>query len=92
MLSYYIRRASSHAFNTAVRHNPMQSSTDIAGNLSYLFGLDWHVASEYKDISDKETLRRKLKQAAKDPVSDESSVMLLSLDLRLLLHSNESTT
>lgn len=68
MLSYYIRRASSHAFNTAVRHNPMQSSTDIAGNLSYLFGLDWHVASEYREITDKETLRRKLKQAAKDPV------------------------
>jgi uncharacterized protein YydD (DUF2326 family) len=68
MLSYYIRRASSHAFNTAVRHNPMQSATDIAGNLCYLFGLNWHVASEYKDIGDKETLRRKLRQAAKDPM------------------------
>ncbi len=68
MLSYYIRRASSHAFNTAVRHNPMQSSTDIAGNLCYLFGLNWQVASEYKDISDKESLRRKLRQATKDPM------------------------
>jgi uncharacterized protein YydD (DUF2326 family) len=68
MLSYYMRRASSHAFNTAVRHNPMQSSTDVAGNLCYLFGLNWQVASEYKDISDKEGLRRKLKQAAKDPM------------------------
>ena len=68
MLSYYMRRASAHAFNTAVRHNPMQSSTDIAGNLCYLFGLDWHIASEYKDINDKDSLRKKLKQAAKDPV------------------------
>lgn len=68
MLSYYIRRASSHAFNTAVRHNPMQSATDVAGNLCYLFGLNWHMASEYKDINDKESLRRKLRQAAKDPM------------------------
>jgi hypothetical protein len=36
--------------------------------LCYLFGLNWHVASEYKDINDKESLRRKLRQAAKDPM------------------------
>jgi uncharacterized protein YydD (DUF2326 family) len=68
MLSYYMRRASAHAFNSAIRHNPMQSATDIVGNLCYLFGLNWHVASEYKDVADKKSLRKKLKQAAKDPM------------------------
>jgi uncharacterized protein YydD (DUF2326 family) len=68
MLSYYMRRASSHAFNEATRHNPMQSSADIAGNLCYLFGLNWSVAAEYKDIADKESLRKKLRQAARDPI------------------------
>ena len=68
MLSYYIRRASAHSFNEATRHHPMQSSSDVAGNLCYLFGLNWHIAAEYKDVADKEGLRRKLRQAAKDPV------------------------
>ena len=68
MLSYYIRRASSHAFNEATRHNPMQSAADVAGNLCYLFGLNWNMATEYKDIADKESLRKKLRQAAKDPM------------------------
>jgi uncharacterized protein YydD (DUF2326 family) len=68
MLSYYMRRASAHAFNTATRHFPMQSSTDMAGNLCYLFGLNWHIAADYREIADKEELRRKLKQAAKDPM------------------------
>ena len=68
MLSYYIRRPSAHSFNEATRHHPMQSSSDVAGNLCYLFGLNWHIAAEYKDVADKEGLRRKLRQAAKDPV------------------------
>src|SRR5712691_2418874 len=68
MLSYYMRRASAHAFNTATRNFPMQGSTDIAGNLCYLFGLNWRIAADYKDITDKEELRRKLRQAAKDPM------------------------
>jgi uncharacterized protein YydD (DUF2326 family) len=68
MLSYYMRRASAHSFNSATRHHSMQSSADIAGNLCYLFGLNWQVAAEYKDISDQEGLRRKLRQAAKDPI------------------------
>lgn len=68
MLSYYMRRASSHAFNTAIRHTPMQSAADIAGNLCYLFGLNWTAASEYKEIADQDGLRRKLRQAAKDPM------------------------
>lgn len=68
MLSYYIRRPSAHSFNSATRHHPMQSSSDIAGNLSYLFGLNWRIAAEYKDVADKESLRRKLRQAAKDPM------------------------
>ncbi len=68
MLSYYIRRASTHSFNSATRHHPMQSSSDVAGNLCYLFGLNWHIAAEYRDVADKEGLRRKLRQAAKDPM------------------------
>jgi uncharacterized protein YydD (DUF2326 family) len=68
MLSYYMRRASAHAFNSATRHYPMQNPNDISGNLCYLFGLNWHAASEYRDIAEKESLRKKLKQAARDPI------------------------
>ncbi len=68
MLSYYMRRASAHAFNSATRHTPMQSAPDMAGNLCYLFGLNWRVAADYKEIAEKEELRRKLRQAAKDPM------------------------
>lgn len=68
MLSYYIRRASAHAFNTPTRHYPMQSPTDVTGNLCYLFGLSWQTAESYKEIADQESLRRKLRQAARDPI------------------------
>lgn len=68
MLSYYIRRASAHAFNTPTRHYPMQSPSDVTGNLCYLFGLNWNTASRYKEIAEQESLRRKLRQAARDPI------------------------
>lgn len=68
LLSYYMRRASAHAFNTPTRHYPMQGPADVTGNLCYLFGLNWNTASTYKDIADQEALRRKLRQAAKDPM------------------------
>ena len=40
----------------------------MAGNLCYLFGLNWHITEEYRDIADKEGLRRKLRQAARHPM------------------------
>ena len=68
MLSYYIRRASAHAFNEPTRHYPMQTPADVTGNLCYLFGLNWNTAGNYKDLADQESLRRKLRQAARDPM------------------------
>ncbi|NUL03137.1 DUF2326 domain-containing protein [Streptomyces lunaelactis] len=68
MLSFLIRRILSHAFNTATRTYPQQPEADAAANLAYLLGLDWKLASAYREISAREATRRQLRQAVNDPV------------------------
>lgn len=68
MLSFLIRRISSHAFNTATRTYTQQPEADAAANLAYLLGLDWKLASGYREISAREATRRQLRQAVNDPV------------------------
>ncbi|MFJ2650471.1 ABC-three component system protein [Streptomyces sp. NPDC087420] len=68
MLSFLIRRISSHAFNSPTRTYSQQSEADAATNLAYLLGLDWKLAGGYREISAREATRRQLRQAVNDPV------------------------
>ncbi|MGW3242359.1 ABC-three component system protein [Streptomyces sp. NPDC001070] len=68
MLSFLIRRISSHAFNSPTRTYSQQSEADAATNLAYLLGLDWKLAAGYREISAREATRRQLRQAVNDPV------------------------
>lgn len=67
LLSLYIRRISQRALDDPVRTYPTQSIADATTNAAYLLGLDWRLAAEYKQLAGRESLRRKLKEAMKDP-------------------------
>ena len=67
MLSLYARRASQHGLDDAITTYPRQSYAEAATNIAYLLGLDWRLASGYQELAGRETLRRKLKEAMKDP-------------------------
>lgn len=68
LLSYFIRRVSSHAFNDPIHTFPRQSDAEAATHVAYLLGLDWQLARRYQDIQEREAARRQLKRAASDPV------------------------
>ena len=68
MLSLLIRRVSSHAFNEPIRTFPQQSMAEAAANVAYLLGLDWNLVGRYRELATRESARRQLTQAAKDPV------------------------
>ncbi|WP_199433872.1 ABC-three component system protein [Qaidamihabitans albus] len=68
MLSLYMRRIGSSAFNEAIRTSPQQTLAEASTNLAYLLGLDWQLASRYRDLAARESTRRQLASAAKDPV------------------------
>jgi uncharacterized protein YydD (DUF2326 family) len=68
LMSFLIRRASSHAFNEPTRSFARQSEADATTNLAYLIGLDWKLAGRYKDISARDATRKQLQGAVNDPV------------------------
>lgn len=68
MLSFLIRRTSSHGFNEPTRSFSRQAETDASTNLAYLLGLDWKLADRYRDIAAREATRQQLRNATKDPV------------------------
>jgi uncharacterized protein YydD (DUF2326 family) len=68
MLSLYMRRVSSNAFNEPVRTWPQQTLAEASANIAYLLGLDWQLAAKYKALSARESTRRQLAAASKDPV------------------------
>ncbi|WP_342666210.1 ABC-three component system protein [Pseudonocardia spinosispora] len=68
MLSLYMRRISGHAFNDAVRIHPQQSLAEASANVAYLLGLDYSLALRYRDLAARESVRRKLIAATRDPV------------------------
>ncbi|MEU4121095.1 ABC-three component system protein [Streptomyces virginiae] len=68
LLSFYIRRISSNAFNEAIRaSHSRQSQIDATTNVAYLLGLDFELANKYKDIMQREAARTQLQKAVKDP-------------------------
>ncbi|WP_181776696.1 ABC-three component system protein [Amycolatopsis pittospori] len=68
MLSLYMRRISANAFNEAIKTSPQQTHADASSNLAYLLGLDWQLAAKYRQLSARESTRRQLAAASKDPV------------------------
>lgn len=67
LLSFLIRRASSHGFNSAVQSFPKQRDVDATPNLAYLLGLDAGLAEKYKQLADRRAARQDLKKASADP-------------------------
>jgi uncharacterized protein YydD (DUF2326 family) len=68
MLSFLVRRIAAHGFNEATRSFSRQSEADATTNLAYLLGLDWRLASGYRDIAAREATRQQLRNAVNDPV------------------------
>lgn len=67
LLSLYIRRVSQHGMDDPVKTYPTQSVAEATTNVAYLLGLDWRLAAGYQELAGRESLRRKLKEATKDP-------------------------
>ncbi|TVT33084.1 DUF2326 domain-containing protein [Amycolatopsis rhizosphaerae] len=68
MLSLFMRRVGSNAFNEPIRTWPQQTLAEAGANLAYLLGLDWQLASKYRELATRESTRRQLSAATKDPV------------------------
>lgn len=68
LMSFLVRRRSSHAYNSAIRSHARQSDADAATNLAYLFGLDWHLADRYRLLKARDTARTQMQKAAQDPL------------------------
>lgn len=68
LLSFAMRRVSSHGFNEPQRSFSQQPEAEATTNLAYLLGLDWHLAGRYRDIAAREATRRQLRKAVDDPI------------------------
>lgn len=67
LMAIYARRVGQHAFNEAVRTFPQQPIAQAAANVAWLLGLDWRTAGAYQALASRESLRRQLGTAMKDP-------------------------
>ena len=67
LLSFYARRVSQHGFDDPVQTFPRQSVTEASSNVAYLLGLDWRLAAGYQSLAARENVRKKLREAIKDP-------------------------
>ncbi|GAA2056336.1 hypothetical protein [Leifsonia soli] len=67
LLGLYIRRVSQHGMDDPVKTFPTQSIAEATTNTAYLLGLDWRLAAAYQELASRESLRKKLKAATKDP-------------------------
>ncbi|MFC3817864.1 ABC-three component system protein [Planomonospora venezuelensis] len=68
LLSFAIRRTNSGGFLDPTKTFAQQSPHDAMVNLCHLFGLDVGLAAQYRLLSNQEATRKKLVEAAKDPV------------------------
>ena len=68
LLSFAMRRVSSHAFNEPQRSHSRQPEAEAATNLAYLLGLDWQLAGRYRDLAAREATRTQLRKAVNDPI------------------------
>jgi uncharacterized protein YydD (DUF2326 family) len=68
LLSFLMRRVSSHAFNSPTRSHSRNSDAEGTTNLAYLLGLDWQLADRYRTLKARETTSQQLRKAASDPI------------------------
>ncbi|MFG1879995.1 ABC-three component system protein [Sphaerisporangium sp. NPDC049003] len=68
LLSFAMRRVNAGGFLDPTKSFAQQSPHDAMVNLSYLFGLDVGLAAQYRLLANQESTRKKLVEAAKDPV------------------------
>ncbi|WP_018908085.1 ABC-three component system protein [Salinispora arenicola] len=68
LLSFLMRRISSHAFNGPTRTHSRHSDAEGTTNLAYLLGLDWQLADRYRTLKARETTSKQLRNAANDPI------------------------
>ena len=68
LLSFAIRRVDPGGFLEPTRTFAQQSPHDAMVNLSHLFGLDVALVARYRLLANQEATRKKLVEAAKDPV------------------------
>lgn len=68
LLSFAMRRVNAGGFLEATTTFARQSTHEAMVNLCFLFGLDVGLAAEYRILSAQEATRKKLAEAAKDPV------------------------
>jgi uncharacterized protein YydD (DUF2326 family) len=68
LLSFLMRRTSSHAFNSPTRSHSRHSDAEGTTNLAYLLGLDWQLADRYRTLKARETTSKQLRRAASDPI------------------------
>ncbi|WP_351233281.1 ABC-three component system protein [Streptomyces sp. NPDC002133] len=68
LLSFLVRRASSHAFNEPTRTFSQQSAAEASSNLAYLLGLDWQLVDGYRELAARKATRTQLQKAVNDPV------------------------
>ena len=64
MISYFVRRESSGAFQEAQKQSSQQQNWDVQTNLSYLLGIDWTISHALQKIRLKEKSLETLKKEA----------------------------
>jgi uncharacterized protein YydD (DUF2326 family) len=65
MISYFVRRESSGAFQEAQKQSSQQQNWDVQTNLSYLLGIDWTISHALQKVRLKEKSLETLKKEAK---------------------------
>ncbi len=66
MITYFVRRESSGAFQEAQKQSSDQQNWDVQTNLSYLLELDWKIPHALQKVRQKEKSLTVLKKEAKD--------------------------
>jgi uncharacterized protein YydD (DUF2326 family) len=66
MITYFVRRDSSGAFQEAQKQSSKQENWDVQTNLSYLLGLDWRISHSLQKVRLKEKALDVLKKEASD--------------------------
>lgn len=90
LFSYFVRREADGAFTTPETQSTIQQLYDSQVAIMYLLDLDWRLASEWKQIREKEKSLGEIKKAAK--AGTLGTVIPKSSDLRTRLAVAERQT
>jgi uncharacterized protein YydD (DUF2326 family) len=91
MMSYFVRREASGAFQEAQKQSSQQVNWDVQINLSYLLGLDWTIPHALQNVRLQEKSLTTLKKEANDGVLGELIGNVGELRTRLAVAEKEAT-